>query len=208
MPAATACRFGEPRSSTIGSSGDGQLGRALRGLHRSWRRWPKAGRGSASSLRNLMRSLPLAAASASRSTKTGVRLFLPALIASARPGGSLDREAHDRLVDRADLLDIEGAVGEALARRRPSPAASSALRGCAGCSRRRRRARAAHRPWRRGPPGRETDPGRTACRRAPARSRLPWPLWMSRNSASSRPQPPRRSSMVSGLSAASSVSRA
>ena len=43
--------------------------------------WPR----SASSFRNLMRSLPFAAASLSRSTNTGVRLFLPALIASARP---------------------------------------------------------------------------------------------------------------------------
>jgi hypothetical protein len=29
--------------------------------------------------------------------------------------GKLDLEAHHHLVDRADLLDVEGAVGEALA---------------------------------------------------------------------------------------------
>jgi hypothetical protein len=33
----------------------------------------------------------------------------------ARALGALDVEAHHRLVDRADLLDVEGAVGEALA---------------------------------------------------------------------------------------------
>ena len=39
----------------------------------------------ASSFRNFARSAPLAAASAARSTKTGVRSFLPALIATAGP---------------------------------------------------------------------------------------------------------------------------
>src|SRR5581483_5246187 len=32
------------------------------------------------------------------------------------PGRGLDRKAHNGLVDRADLLDIEGAVGQPLAR--------------------------------------------------------------------------------------------
>ncbi len=41
-------------------------------------------------------------------------------MASDRPDVSLDREAHDGLVDRADLLDVERAVGQALARRRRS----------------------------------------------------------------------------------------
>ena len=63
-----------------------------------------------------MRSLPLAAASFSRSTNTGVRLCLPALMASERPHGGLDREAHDGLVDRADLFDVECTIGQPLAR--------------------------------------------------------------------------------------------
>ena len=52
--------------------------------------------------------------------------------------GGLDREAHDRLVDRADLLDIERPVGQALALARRAASGSSALRGCAAGSHRRR----------------------------------------------------------------------
>ena len=91
----------------------------LRRLDRLGRRSPTAGRGRPPPSGYLMRSLPFAASSSSRSTKTGVRLFLPALMASARPAARLDREAHHGLVDRADLLDVERAVGQALARRRP-----------------------------------------------------------------------------------------
>ena len=164
-----------------------------------------------SSLRHLMRVLAASARRApSRSTKTGVRLFLPALIASDGPPARLDREAHHGLVDRADLLDVERAVGQPLAHarrcacsvispsrmRRTQPSETGSTRG--------RHRSAVVAPF-------EEGKGVRIEQLAAARlrsSREPWPLWTRRNSASSRPQPPRRSSIVSGLSAASSTSRA
>ena len=40
---------------------------------------------------------------------------MAALIAADRPPGAFELEAHHRLVDGADLLDVQGAVREALA---------------------------------------------------------------------------------------------
>ena len=119
--------------------------------------------------------------------------------------GGLDREAHDRLIDRADLFDVERPVGQALALR------AAQLQG--------------HQPFedaQQAPVGHGQDPGRLILQARPSRNgnssgsnSLPpractkpvlWPLWIRRNSASKPPQPPRRSSIVSGLSVASSVS--
>ena len=88
MPAAISCFFGEPRSSTIGSSAAASSAAVFAVFDRLGDARRKLAVRSASSFRNFMRSLPLAAASFSRSTKTGVRLCLPALIASARPAAA------------------------------------------------------------------------------------------------------------------------
>ena len=120
---------------------------------------------SASSFRTSCRSVPFAAASASRSTKTGVLLFLPALIASAGPRRRLDREAHHGLVD-ASRSARHRACGRTAARRPPArhqpveDAQDAAVRH-------RRRMRGAIVRRVAGLRGRESRRDRTACRRAP-----------------------------------------
>ena len=63
-----------------------------------------------------MRSLPFAREQAVEIDEHRRAVVLAGADRERAPGGRLDREAHHGLVDRADLLDIERAVGEPLAR--------------------------------------------------------------------------------------------
>ena len=148
--------------------------------------WPR----SASSFRNLMRSLPLAASELFEIDEHRRAIVLAGLDRERRgPLATLDREAHHGLVDRADLLDVERAIGKPLARRRLALAASSGLRECAAGSRRRLAATRGGSASVAAPfEERELRPDRTACRRAPGRNALGCPSWISRNSAS-KPAP-------------------
>ena len=55
------------------------------------------------------------ASNSSRSTVLGAPSFFAGLMGDRAAGRDLHPEAHDRLVHRADLLDVEGAIGDAFA---------------------------------------------------------------------------------------------
>ena len=197
-PAAERPRLGEPRSSTIAPQRldhGGFVARRLQALCPACR----SANCPPGSFEELLPSFAFSAASAARLTKIG--LLLLAGGARHAPRRAARGEAHHGLVDAADLFDIERAVGQPLAdflAREVRPSRSSARQDAQNAAVRDRQHVAVARPLPQSRPSRtERRRGRTACRRAP-RPRPDWPLMDQPEQSEQRPQPPRRSSIVSG----------
>ena len=101
------------RATFVSRAATAVLGR-LRVLQRG-RRPGRSPPGRTCSLSHFARSAGLTASSSSRLIVVGAPWGFVGLMAIERPRGHFEVEAHHRLVDRADLLDVEGAVAEPLA---------------------------------------------------------------------------------------------